>query len=144
MIARMHGLGVSASVAEVAYRTVDHCSLQLLVDRAQLEGLDPGAIEAAIRELIARGEPIAPSPLNGDPTLRLRPGARLAEACEAELRRDSYGYTIFAPHLPANSPGLDGPFLVVRDLGDRNAALLSLYPDRSAYLYRDGGFVRLR
>ena len=62
----------------------------------------------------------------------------------AELRHDSHGYTVFAPHLTANPPGLDAPILVVRDLGDHNAALRALYPNQRAFLYRNGGFTVLR
>jgi hypothetical protein len=144
LIARMHGLGVSASLAEVAYRRVDHCRLQELVDRAVLDGSDPVTVETGLKQLIRRGEPLAPSPLNADPTLRLRPDTELTESCVRELRRDSQGYTIFAPHLPANSPGLDAPLVMARDLGDHNAALRALYADRHAFLYRNGGFTLLR
>lgn len=144
LIARMHGLGVAASLAEVAYRRVDHCRLQELVDRSVLERSDPAVVEAELRELIERGEPLIASPLNGDPTLRLRSGAELTEACVRELRRDGEGYTIFAPHLLVNSPGLDAPLLIARDLGDHNAALRAAYPGRPAFLYRSGGFTLLR
>ena len=143
LIARLHGLGVSASLAEVAYRRVDHCRLQVLVDDAVLDGRGAAAVETGLRKLIDRAEPVEAVPLNGDPTLRLRPGAALAESCLQELRRDSLGYTIFAPHLPANSPGLDAPLVMARDLGDHNAALQARYPDRPAYQYRNGGFTLL-
>ncbi len=143
LIARLHGLRVAASLAEVAYRKVDHCRLQELVDRAVLDGTDPASVETELRELIALGEPLDPSPLNGDPTLRLRPNAELSESCVRELRRDGRGYTIFAPHLPANSPRLDAPLVLARDLGDHNAALRALYPDRPAFRYGNDGFALL-
>lgn len=144
LIARLHGLGVSAALAEVAYRRVDHCRLQELVDLAVLRGLEPAEVESRLGAMISMAEPIEPAPLNGDPTLRLKPGAELAESCLRELRHDGNGYTVFAPHLPANSPGLDAPLLLVRDLGPHNAALLALYPDQPAFLYRSGGFAPIR
>lgn len=143
IIARMHGLGVSASAAEVAYRTVDHCRLQELVERSALDGRDPAAVENELTRLIALREPLDASPLNGDPTLRLRPGSELSESCVRELRHDGQGYTIFAPHLPANSPALDSPLLIARDLGHHNGALMALFPGRPAYVYRNG-FIPLR
>jgi hypothetical protein len=143
LIARLHGLGVSASLAEVAYRSVDHCQLQELIDRSTAGGDDARTVSEALLALVSRNEAVRPSTLNGDPTLRLLPGASLSEACRRQLSRDSLGYSVYAPHLPLNSPRLDGPFVVARDLGKRNSALTVRYPDHPAYLYRNGVLTRL-
>lgn len=145
LIARLRGLQVSASLAEVSYRSVDHCRLQELIDRATADDHDAAAVSDALVALIDRKEAIQPAALNGDPTLRLRPGARLTARCRQQLSLDSLGYSVYAPHLPANSPTLDGPFIVARDLGEAdNAALRARHPDRPVYVYRSGAFTRLR
>jgi len=41
-----------------------------------------------------------------------------------------------------NARGLDSPILVVRDLGERNAELVSRFPDRAPYLLKDNGRER--
>ncbi|HUF90399.1 MAG TPA: hypothetical protein VMR66_10535, partial [Gemmatimonadota bacterium] len=55
---------------------------------------------------------------------------------------DQAGYTIYAPHLPENDPGLTGPLVIARDLREHNEALQTAY-DLPVWLYRGGSFVPL-
>ncbi len=142
IIARLRGAGVPAAIVEVAYRHLDHCRLQELVDSAS-ESIGGAELSGKIETLLALDERTVPADLNEDPTLRLRPGASLTRRCVDALRRDSLGYTVYAPHLIANDPALAGDWIVARDLGDRNRLLRALYPERPAYLFRGGSFARL-
>lgn len=145
LMAELRGLGLPASTAERAYRSLDHCELELLRRRARAEGWGADRVSAAVERLLARPpeELVATAELNGDRTLRLVPGRPLAPACRDEVAYDRAGYAAYTPHLLVNTPRLDGPIVAARDLRDRNAALRVRYPDRSAYLWRGAGFERL-
>lgn len=145
LLAEVYGLGVPASLAEEAYRRTDHCDLQGVVDRALSEGWDPARAAGEVRRLVAAtGEVASTARLNGDPSLRLRAGRRaLAPACADEIAHDRGGYTVYAPHVLANDPLLAGPWIVARDLRERNEDLRARYPGRPVWLYRDGRFTPL-
>lgn len=145
LIARLRGLGASASLVERAYRTVDHCRLHGTVEAAETvasagSGPRPAeALNARLTSLIEDAAPvIATAELNGDPSLRVAPERPLSVACRDEILYDRRGYGLYTPHLPANRPGLDGPFIVVRDLRAANVRLRDGFPDLPAYLYRGG------
>ncbi len=142
LLARMRGLGVSASGAETAYRQGDHCALELTVRRAERERWTPARTAAAIGELGPGGEPVpASSPLtNGDPTLRLAAGSSPAPECLDEIAYDRAGYSNFAPFLAEQDPSLAGPLVIARDLRGRNRELLHAYPGRRAFKHRNGEF----
>lgn len=146
LLARMRGLGVSASGAEKAYRQSDHCALELTVRRAERERWTPSRTAAAIAELGPGGEPVpASSPLtNGDPTLRLTAGTSPAPECMDEIAYDRAGYSNFAPFLADQDPSLAGPLVIARDLRGRNRELLDAYPGRRAFTYRNGEFLPAR
>ena len=146
LLARMRGLGVSASGAEKAYRQSDHCALELTVRRAERERWTPSRTAAAIAELGPGGEPVpASSPLtNGDPTLRLTAGTSPAPECMDEIAYDRAGYSNFAPFLADQDPSLAGPLVIARDLRRRNRELLDAYPGRRAFTYRNGEFLPAR
>lgn len=148
ILAELRGRGVSASLAERAYRGVDHCDLHLLIRRSAPAGRlgDPdGAALADSVAVLVRAQAdieLAGGPsLNGDPTLRLRPGRDLPEACRREILYDHLGYTIYTPHLPVNGPDLGASLVVARDLREANRSLMARYPDRKAFLYRGGRFA---
>ncbi len=145
LLARMRGLGVSASGAETAYRQADHCMLELTVRRAETERWTPARTAAAIGELGSGGEPVpASSPLtNGDPTLRLTVGTTPAGECLDEVAYDRAGYSNYSPFLADQHPSLDGPLVIARDLRWRNDELLNVYPGRPAFLYRSGDLLQV-
>lgn len=145
LLAEIYGLGVSAAVAERVYRSSDHCHLQALVDRARREGWAPERMERELESAVVPRETlVAPTRLNGDPTLRLTPDEPLTERCLEELAHDRRGYTLYVPHLAENSPRLNGEWIVARDLHKNNVGLSMLHPGRPVYRYRPGGFERLQ
>ncbi|MBT8462614.1 MAG: hypothetical protein KJO44_08860, partial [Gemmatimonadetes bacterium] len=145
LLARMRGLGVSASGAETAYRQADHCVLELVLRQAEARGWPPDRVAAEIVALGPGGETVpASSPLtNGDPTLRLVPGLVLPAECLGQVAYDRAGYANYSPFLADQDPSLDGPLVIARDLRDRNRELAAVYPDRRAFVYRNGRFLPL-
>lgn len=142
LLARMRGAGVPASGAETAYRRGDHCAIELILRRAEAEGWDAARAAGTIAALGPGGEPVpASSPLsNGDPTLRLSGAAVPAPECLDELAYDRLGYSNYSPFLADQSPSLDGPLVIARDLRYQNRRLVEDYPRRPAYVYRNGEF----
>ena len=152
LISRARNLGVSASVAERVYRNSDHCEMELIVGAAELEAWPAARFETALLEIVRPDEEVEVARINDDPTLQLVPGRSLAPACVGELVYDRDGreampnppsYTNYSPHLAANRPDLEGQLVIARDLRGLNERLRALYPERPAYLYRNGEFVKL-
>ncbi len=145
LLARMRGLGVSASGAETAYRQGDHCALELILRRAEAEDWSRDRTAAAVSELGPGGQTVpASSPLtNGDPTLRLVPGVDLPAECLDQIAYDRAGYSNYSPFLADQDPSLKGPLVIARDLRERNRELAEAYPQRRALLYRNGRFIPL-
>jgi 4-amino-4-deoxy-L-arabinose transferase-like glycosyltransferase len=145
LLARMRGQGVSASGAETAYRTGDHCALDLTLRRAEAERWPPARTVAAITALGPGGEVVpAASPVsNGDPTLRLTPGAPLPEACLDQIEYDRAGYVNYSPFLADQDPSLEGPLVIARDLRGRNRDLAARYPDRRTFMFRGGELIEV-
>ena len=140
LIARLHGLGASASLAEKAYRQADHCELDGLVRRAVAERWSGRRVEEGLQTIMIGEERLVHADVNGDPSARFRPGSRLTPECLDEIRYDQAGYTIYAPHLPENDPALRGPLVTARDLREHNGALRILH-DLPGWLYQGGSFV---
>lgn len=141
LTAQLRALGVPASRVERAYRSVGHCELDSLLRTARRERWSSGRITERLAEL---GEDsvrlVRTAELNGDPTLRLRPDVPLSKECAGQIRYDRKGYDLYAPHLIENRPDLGGPFVVARDLRQRDGELRARYPSLPAYLYRAGEF----
>jgi hypothetical protein len=87
--------------------------------------------------------PVSAGVSNGDPTLRLTPGAEIPADCLDEIAYDRRGYTNYLPFLADQAPTLDGPLVIARDLRNRNRELMAGYPARRFVLYRDGTFEPL-
>ncbi len=145
LIAGLRGLGAPAGLVERAYRSTDHCELDGLVRRAREEGWSVDRLREGL-ETLAReaGDVVRTDRLNGDGTLRLaRDRPSLPRRCREELAHDRSGWTSYVPHLPENDPWLEAPFVIARDLRGRNQELRRAFPDRPAYLYREGRLRRL-
>lgn len=143
LLARLRQAGVSAAAAESVYRRSDHCEIEQLLRRAQVEGWPVGRLDEAFRMLPPGGIKLEAASPNGDPTLRLTPGRSLAAVCRAELAHDSAGYTNWLPFLLFNDPSLNAPVLFVRDLRDLNAEFLRARPGRPAWRYRPEELVQI-
>ncbi len=146
LLARMRGAGVPASLAETVYRNADHCEIEMTLRRSEAEAWPPSRTADAVRALEALGEPVpSGSPLsNGDPTLRLAPARAPGRECLDEIAYDLPGYYNYSPFLADQEPSLRGDLVIARDLRGRNRELLASYPQRDAWIYRDGEFENAR
>jgi hypothetical protein len=143
IIARLRGMGVSASMAEKAYRQTDHCVLEEIARRSAREGWTPERLESELDSAMIGEARLVHVEANGDPSLRLQPGSRLTPACLEEIAYDQEGYTVYTPHLASNEPDLDGNLVFARDLRDRNGELVRRL-GRPAWLYKGGRFVPIQ
>ncbi len=136
ILARLLARGLMPSEAERLYRRADHCALERLL-------ADPTADRARIlagsrAELERTPAPQSDGPRNGDPSLRLRPGA-LPAICGEEIAYDlAAPYGAFTPQLALEDPWLRGPLVVARDLRGENARLLAARGGGPGYLYIPG------
>jgi 4-amino-4-deoxy-L-arabinose transferase-like glycosyltransferase len=141
LLAQLREFGLPASLAQKAYSYADHCLLQELLVQSQAKGLTANELIKEVEAILAKEEKLVAPRLNNDPTLRLRAGVRLTRRCTQELRYDQQGYGVYMGSLRGNTPTLDGPYIVVRDLRKRNFELMKKFPNYPAYLYRDKKFT---
>ena len=139
LLARMRNAGVEAAMAERVYRRSDHCDVEQLLRRSRAESWSSDRLQSALLDLPRTGvQFVQQAHPNRDPTLRLTPGASLAEVCRAELTHDRDGYTNWLPFLLHNGPALDAPVVFVRDLRDLNRDFIRMGRDEPTWLYRPG------
>jgi hypothetical protein len=87
-----------------------------------------GAVEK-LQALMADSAKLIGSRVSPDTTERELPGSRYAGTCARRIIEDRQGFTILAPLLVARRPDI----LYVRELEDRNAAVVRHYPDRRVF-----------
>ena len=143
LIAHMQAAGFNASFTEKTYRSVDHCQLYQKI-KEYLDGeLDQKALKRNLIALSEQKVALVRSARTKDKTLRLTQGKVLSDECASELEYDNQGYSMYEPSLLDNDPMFDGRIIYARDMHDFNTELMQAYPQKSAYLYRDGRFVSL-
>lgn len=143
LLSRAQGAGVPLSLVQRAYRGIDHCAYQELLDTADDEGWSGDRIGQEFERLLDEHHELIQPSWNLDPSLRVQQNRPLTPRCINELDYDQLGYTIYAPHLLANEPGLTSDLVVARDLREKNRTLSDGYSDRPAFLYRNGRFEAL-
>ncbi len=129
LVVRMWARDVSRSDAEVLYRTVDACRLELALgalEREQVRGADALARLVPLQTDSAR---LVKSDRSPDFTERLLPGLVYAPVCEARIAEDRQGFSHFAPIRLTR----DGN-VYVRWLPGREREIAAQYPDRAVYL----------
>lgn len=143
LIARMWGLGVSRPEAERIYRRSDACTLDRLLDRADLEGLDAAGFVASVAPFLADTASLLTVRLSPDTTLKTLPGALFTDKCRRRIAEEMAGTTIYAPLLLAGEHGN----LYRRDLHARDTLLPDSLWQRPVWLLTQrpetGGALRL-
>ena len=129
LLVRMWALGVSRSDAEVLYRTVDACKLELTISALEAEGTRAVAARDRLTALQADSGALVKSTRSPDFTERMLPGYAYAPECEAAVAADGEGFSHLAPFRLAR----DGN-VYVRWFPGREAEIASRYPDRTVYL----------
>ena len=136
LIARMWASGLSVLQSERLYKAFDACGLEERLAAAERAGErgDALATRLAADAQTADAGQVATG-VTRDPMLRLPSDHRLTPRCMEELTRDQRGTLQFAPYLYLDGPTLDGEVVWARELGEADAALRRLYPDRTFYRY---------
>jgi hypothetical protein len=144
LIVRMWAAGLSALDSERLYKAFDACGLEERLAAAELAGDRGDALAARLGADAVTADPGQTAPgVTRDPLLRLPSDHRLTPRCAAEITRDQQGTLQFAPYLYLDAPTLDGDVVWARELGEADAALRRLYPDRAFYRYAPPSFTRL-
>jgi hypothetical protein len=136
VMARLWAVGVPRSDAEEFYRRIDTCRLDEAVTRLERQGTRGGDAVASLRPLLADSARVQKTTISPDPTERVVPGRPYSARCEARVRENWNGFTLYSPLLLA---GQDGN-LFVRDLHARDTLMLALHPDRPVYLLRRASY----
>ncbi|NIR46554.1 MAG: hypothetical protein GWN99_19090 [Gemmatimonadetes bacterium] len=142
LIGRLWGWRVPASEVERSYRLIDGCRLQRAIDAADslaAQGVDSPRVVRGLRQQLAdwRADslPVVRA-LLPDPSVRVDTTRTLETRCLEEATFDRTGFTHYETLVWRNDPWLARGTIYARSLDpDRNLELLSLYPDRDAYLY---------
>ena len=132
LIARLWGLGVSRSDAEVLYRSVDSCLLDRAIDSLEIAGRRGADAVAHLRPLTRDSLRLVASTLSPDGTERVLPGAMYPDVCQRRVLEDRGGYTFFAPVLTHDV----GTNIYARDLHARDTLLLQRHAARAVFLLR--------
>jgi hypothetical protein len=130
----MWGRGVSRSDAEVLYRTVDACQLELALGALEREAVRGTAALERLVPLQADSARLVKSDRSPDFTERMLPGFPYAPLCEARILEDQRGFSHFAPIRLTR----DGN-VYVRWLPGREREISGRYPGRSVYLLGRAG-----
>ncbi|MGH7663004.1 MAG: hypothetical protein ACRENI_01705 [Gemmatimonadaceae bacterium] len=132
VMARMWGLGIPRTEAELIYQHTDTCILDAAVhdlERGSARGMS--AFEA-LRPLLRDSARVVGTTYSSDRSQRVLPGTRYSPHCIERLREDRGGFTLLPPLVLARG----GSNTYIRDLHERNAAVLRRFPDRPVYLLR--------
>ncbi len=134
-IVRLWGMGVDPGLVERGYRRLDTCDLYRLVEAARREGWSGAEMTNRLRTAIDTVKR-PPTPLTSwpDPSIRLRAGTPPPE-CQAGLRRDLSGFTVYGYLAWRNPMGLDTGIVFARDLQEDNGALLARYAGWDLWRY---------
>ena len=140
IISNLRAAGVSANLAEAAYRKIDHCYLHSLLIDPNNQNED--ILVAIQRELTSPKKLIKTRELNDDPTLRLDPTHQLTSACRAEIESDQrQGIKVYMPYFYLNQPDFSGPYVFAADMGKKNKVLQNHYPKLKPFKYIKDQFI---
>jgi hypothetical protein len=129
LLVRMWAVGVSRSDAEVLYRTVDACKLELTLGALEQAGVRGEQARDRLAVLRADSSALVKSTRSPDFTERMLPGFAYPSACEAHVASDQEGFSHLAPFRLAQ----DGN-VYARWLPGREEEIAARYPGRPVYL----------
>jgi hypothetical protein len=132
LMARMWGLSVPRSAAELLYDNIDACLLEETLARLERAGVTGPAATDTISLLLRDSARVVESDKSPDTTERMLPGLEYGVVCRKRVSEDRAGYT-FIPPILATDPGSN---VYARELHARDTLLLKLYPSRPVYVLR--------
>lgn len=146
IMSQLRGLGVDASLTQIAYSYADHCKLDEITKNAIKDHLTPQEVINQVRILLDQGERGYTYRANFDPSLKLNKAGIISETCRDEINYDlkngEQHYTIYEPHMRSNTPLLDGNFIIAKDLRSRNEVLKAEYPNLTSYIFDGVNFIK--
>jgi len=128
LVVRMWELGVTRSDAEVFYRSIDACAIELTLLRLSSEQLRGDSAVARLRPLLADSAQLRPSDRSPDFTEKMFPGWRYPPVCEARIAEDQRGFLHLAPWRLARDSNV-----YARWLPGREAEIAAAFPGRPVY-----------
>jgi hypothetical protein len=129
LVIRLWARGISRSDAEVLYRNVDACQLEMALDALERAELRDAAALAQLIPLQVDSARLVKSDRSPDFTERMLPGLAYAAECEARILEDQRGFSHLAPIRLTQ----DGN-VYARWLPGREREIASQHPGRAVYL----------
>lgn len=130
LVVRMWSRGVSHPRAELYYRAIDACRLEMAIGQLERANADSTESIRRLDAMLPDSVGIVTLRLASGPNIRVREGATYGGRCSRRLRESEAGVVAFAP-IVASLP--DGN-LYVRDLHARDTILVARFPDRPLWL----------
>jgi hypothetical protein len=131
LMVRLWAAGISRSDAELLYRHVDACRLEMTLSELESAGVRAADARARLQPLLADSALVVPSDLSPDFTERMQPGVRYSPTCMARITEDRGGYLLYAPWRLARDSNV-----YARWLPGRERDVLARYPGRPVYRVR--------
>ena len=128
IVVRMWEAGISRSDAEVFYRAIDACALEITLQRLAREGLRGDTAVARLRPLLADSARLIPSDRSPDFTEKMFPGWTYPALCEDRIAEDRSGFLHLAPWRLAQDSNV-----YARWLPGREAEIRAAFPGRPVY-----------
>ena len=132
LVPRLWALGVSRSLTELLYRSVDSCVLEESIGELERTSMSDSTAMRRLVPLLRDSARVVPSPWSPDRSERALPGRGYAPICQERVADDQAGFTVFAPLLARPW----GSNTYARDLHARDSLLLRQDPARLVYLLR--------
>ena len=131
LMVRLWAAGISRSDAELLYRHVDACRLEMALSELESAGIRAAEARERLQPLLVDSALVVPSDLSPDFTERMQPGIRYSATCMARIAEDRGGYLLYAPWRLARDSNV-----YARWLPGREREVLSRYPGRPVYRVR--------
>lgn len=128
LVVRMWEAGIPRSDAEVLYRSVDACALEMTLRRLAADGVRGDSAVARLRPLLADSAQLVPSDRSPDFTEKMFPGWSYPPMCESRIADDRLGFLHLAPWRLAR-----GTNVYARWLPGREQEVLAAFPGRPVY-----------
>ena len=136
LMVRLWAAGITRADAELLYRNVDACRLEVALGALESEEINGEVARARLQPLLRDSSRVRPSDRSPDFTERLQPGLRYTPRCEARIAEDRGGYLLYAPWRLARDSNV-----YARWLPGREAEVRARFPGRAVYRVRRASAV---
>lgn len=134
LMVRLWAAGITRADAELLYRHVDACRLEVAMSALERDGVRDAEARRTLQPLLADSALVVPSDMSPDYTERMQPGLQYTPRCMARITEDRGGYLLYAPWRLARDSNV-----YARWLPGREAEVLARYPGKPVYRVRRAG-----